>query len=145
MGGVYGIGPGAVKNRDVEALVNLAEGKAFSAFPLVPGTDVAHDTPAGVGALAASQGLTAGELVKAGVVTGLSTAAAGVVTSAVAFGTPFPTALDTVLLAAADATAGAVFTLYSTSRSASGFTINVDVTTAVASGVVSVFWVALGH
>jgi hypothetical protein len=135
-----------IVNAKVAGLVNLAT-HAFSAYPLVPGTDVAHDTAAGVGALAANQGLQAGELVKVGKVTGISTAATGVATASVTFTTAFPTALDAVFLTLSDpsATAG-ISGIWSSAEATTGFTVNVNVTTAAAAGsTIGCYWIAFGH
>lgn len=135
-----------IANTAVEGLTNIGTA-TFSAYPLVPGTDVSHDTAAGVGAIAASDGVSAGELMKSGAVTGVSIAATGVVTSAVTFTNAFPAALDNVILTLRNPSAqtGAFGGVWTTSESATGFTINVDVTTAVAGGTVSVGYIAVGH
>jgi hypothetical protein len=135
-----------IVNAKVQGLVNLAT-HAFSAYPLVPGTDVAHDTAAGVGALAANQGLQAGEIVKAGKVTGITIATTGVQTATVTFTTAFPTALDAVFVTLSDpsATAG-ISGVWTSGEATTGFTINVNVTTAAAAGsTIACYWIALGH
>jgi len=104
-------------------------------------------TPDQVGAMATSDGLVAGELVKSGVVTGLSGAAAGVVTSAVVLTTPFPTNIDNIhLTIGSPSVQTLVFGgLWETNRSKTGFTINVDITTLQAGSTFNVRWVAYGH
>ncbi len=107
----------------------------------------AAQSAAKVGSLAASDGVAAGELVKTGSVTGLSGAAAGVVTSAVVFTNSYPTATDNVLLTLLDPSSqGIVFGgVWVTAVSDTGFTLNVNVTTAVTGSTFSVAWLALGH
>lgn len=140
-------GTGEVANSDVFCLSKFAAGAQFSAYPLVPGVDTQHDTAQGVGALAANQGLVSGEIVKSGVATGISIAATGVVTDTVSFTVGFPTALDNVLLTLANpSAAGAAFGgLWWSNGGVDGFTINLNVTTAVSGATISVAWLALGH
>lgn len=115
----------------------------------VIGADTSATTipPAKVSGLGVSQGLTAGGLVKSGVVSGLSGAAAGVVTSAVAFGAAFPTALDQVELTIRVPSAQGIGFggIWTTAEAAGGFTINADIVTAVAASTFEVGWVAYGH
>lgn len=103
--------------------------------------------PAKANGLGVSQGLTAGGLVKSGVVNGLSGAAAGVVTSVVALGTAFPTALDNVELTIRTPSVQTIgmSAPWTTAEGAGGFTINVNITTAVAASTFDVGWVAYGH
>ncbi len=135
-----------IPNTDVVALANMGTNQ-FSAYPLVPGTDTNHDTAAGTGALAKSDGLQAGELVKSGTVTGVSVAATGVVTSAVTLTAAFPTALDNVMLTLRNPSAqtGVFGGLWTTLEGTAGFTINLDVTTAITSGTANIGWIAFGH
>ena len=104
-------------------------------------------TPAEANALGVSQGLTAGGLIKSGVVNGLSGAAVAVVTSVVAFGTAFPNALDNVeFTIRTPSVQGVGFGgVWSTAEGAGGFTINADIVTAVAASTFDVGWVAYGH
>ena len=94
-----------------------------------------------------SQGLSAGELIKSGNATGLSGGTAGVVTSAITFSTAFPTALDNVLLSLRTPSVQTLVFggLWTTAEGTSGFTINADITTAVASSTFAVGWLAFGH
>lgn len=104
-------------------------------------------TPAEANTLGVSQGLTAGGLIKSGVVVGLSGAAVAVVTSAVAFGAAFPNALDNVEFTIRTPSAQGIGFggVWSTAESAAGFTVNVDVTALVAASTFDVGWVAYGH
>lgn len=99
------------------------------------------------GALAASDGTVAGELVKVGAINGLSGAATGVVTANVAFTNDFPTATDNVQLTILTPSAQAIVFggLWVTAVTNSGFTINANVTTADAGSTFDVGWLALGH
>ena len=94
-----------------------------------------------------SQGLAASELIKSGNITGLSGAAAGVVSAAVAFTTAFPTALDNIALTIRTPSVQTLVFggLWTTAESAAGFTANADVTTAVAASTFAVGWLAFGH
>lgn len=119
-------------------------GAIATQYPLTPGVDVSHDTAAGVGALAASNGAHAGELVKIGTAT-LAVGSSGTATDAITFADAFPTACDGVQLTlgglgGASLNGGP----YAASVSASGFTASVDVTTA-GSGNVTAYYVAFGH
>lgn len=134
-----------VANAGVQALVNLGSA-AFSGYPLAPGTDVAHDNAADVGALAASDGIQAGELVKAGTFS-VTAAATGDQTDAITFTTAFPTACDAVLFGLSSlGTAAAAINggPFAASISKTGFTATLDITTA-GTGNVTGYWVALGH
>lgn len=151
--GRFALGTGAgwqnltAANADVFALTKIPAAAQFSAYPLAPGTDVAHDNAAGVGALGVSQGLTAGGLIKVGAVANLSGAAVGVVTSAVAFGAAFPAALDAVQLTIRTPSSQAIgiSAPWTTAEGLGGFTINVNVTAAVAGSTFNVGWEAKGH
>ncbi len=119
-------------------------GSIATQYPLAPGVDVLHDTAAGVGALAASNGAVAGELVKVGTAT-LAVGTAATATDAITFTEAFPTACDAVLLTLGGL-GGAVVNgpAYAASVSTSGFTASLDVTTA-GSGNVTAYYVAFGH
>ena len=119
-------------------------GSIATQYPLTPGVDVTHDTAAGVGALATSNGAVAGELVKLGTTT-LAVGAAGTATAAITFANAFPAACDAVLLTLGGL-GGAVINggPYAASVSASGFTASLAVTTA-GSGNVTAYYVAFGH
>ncbi len=105
------------------------------------------DTPTRVGTLGVSQGLTAGGLVKSGNVVGLSGAAAGVVQSVIAFGAAFPAGLDNVELTIRTPSVQTIgmSAPWTTAEGAGGFTINVNITAAVAASTFDVGWVAYGH
>lgn len=119
-------------------------GAVQTSYPLTPGVDVVHDTAANVGGLAASDGLVAGEHVKAGTVS-VSVAATGVATTAVSFAAAFATGCDAVFLTL-EGLGGAVINggPYVSSVSATGFSANLDVTTA-GTGSVTIYYVAFGH
>ena len=115
-------------------------------YPFTPGVDVLHDTPAGIGALAASDGLSVGELVKTGTFS-VSAAATGAQSEAVTFTNAFPTACDAVVfgLTSLGSTAAVVNGgPVASSVSKTGFTATVNVTTAGA-GSVTGYWIAFGH
>ena len=119
-------------------------GSIATDYPLTPGVDVNFQSAAQTGALAASAGLTAGELVKAGTFSVAGTAA-GTIDEAIAFATAFPTATDAVLLTFTSL-GGAVINggAYAASVAASGFNATVDITTAGTADVTG-YYVAFGH
>jgi hypothetical protein len=149
----YNAGPVAAGQIVESAVVNdnsgnlLTVANADSSATVLALAKQAADTPARVGTLGVSQGLTAGGSIKSGEVTGLSAGAAGVVTAAVNFAAPFPTALDNVVLTIrAPSSQGIGFGgVWTTAEGTGGFTINVAITTAVAGATFSVGWVAFGH
>ena len=113
-------------------------------YPFTAGVDFPMPTAANIGALAASNGVQAGELVKIGTAT-LAVGTATTATDAITFADAFPTACDGVQLTLSGL-GGAVVNgaPYAASVSASGFTASLDVTTA-GSGNVTAYYVAFGH
>ncbi len=132
------------ENDAVSCLANLQNGKSFSAFPLVPGVDVSHDTATGVGALTAGSGLVAGETIQLGTFS-VATTTTGTISDVITFAKAFPSACDGVLVSFTGI-GGAVINggPYVTSESSTGATVNVDVTTAGTSNATGVY-VAFGH
>jgi len=104
-------------------------------------------TPAEANTLGVSQGLTAGGLIKSGNVVGLSGAAVAIVTSPVAFGAAFPNALDNLEFTIRTPSAQGIGFggVWSTAEGVAGFTINVNITAAVAASTFDIGWVAYGH
>lgn len=86
-------------------------------------------------------------LMQEGTLTGLSAGAAGVVTSAAAYGAAFPTATDLVLLSITNPSSQGIGFggEWSTGVGPAGFTANVNIVTAVAGATFNVNWIALGH
>ncbi len=129
-------------NDAIAGLGNIPDGTAFSAYPLVPGVDVAHDTTD----LAISDGLSASTLVKTGTFSIVSTAT-GVATDAITYTNAFPNATNVVLLTLTGL-GGAVLNGGSYAPTAdvsnTGFTASVSITTAGTTNVTGT-WVAFGH
>ena len=97
------------------------------------------------GHIAGLSRLGTGEQIAAGTATGLSVASVATATATVTLPTAFPTSCDYVVATVSSAVGSAVLGPISiTGKSATGFTINLPVTTA-GSGTVSVDWVAFGH
>ena len=96
-----------------------------------------------VGDLVDSDGTA--RMIKAGQVTGISTAAVAVATSVVDFTNAFPNGVDLIILSMQDLTGGVVTGVYTSAESKTGFTINANVTTAGAGTTVAVSWLAFGH
>ncbi len=119
-------------------------GTVATTYPFTPGIDTVLQTAEQTGALAAGSGLHAGGIVQVGTfsVTGTAT---GTATEAITFATAFPTSCSAVMvsltgLGAAVINGGA----YATSPSATGVTVNVDITTA-GTGDVTGNYVAYGY